>query len=212
MKEYGAFDLSFPTSKTRRGRVQEGGDVSPTIMAHNQGIGVLEPRIAAMRGRNPENPSDRTKGAPTEQRLEIGEDGTSNTLTSVQKDNLIVEPRCIVAGTLEIDGWQDFIRRVHDPDGISPTIPFCGGGGQEPKIVETTYRIRKLTERECWRLMGVKDEDYEKVAAGQSKSSMYHLAGDSIVTAVLMALFGELLGIEWQSKVKDLADEITKGE
>ena len=47
--------------------------------------------IGASRGRNPANSSDRTTGAPTEQRLEINENGTSNTLTSVQKDNYVVE-------------------------------------------------------------------------------------------------------------------------
>lgn len=56
------------------------------------------------------------------------------------------------------------------------------------------FRIRKLTPRECWRLMGVKDEDYEKVAKNQSNSSLYHLAGDSIVTNVLMAIFSQMKG------------------
>lgn len=50
----------------------------------------IEYAIGASRGRNPENPSDRTTGAPTEQRLEINRDGTTNTLTSVQKDNYVV--------------------------------------------------------------------------------------------------------------------------
>ena len=50
-------------------------------------------------------------------------------------------------------------------------------------------KIRKLTPRECFRLMGVKDEDYDKVAKNQSDSSLYHLAGDSIVVNVLMAIF-----------------------
>ena len=53
-------------------------------------------------------------------------------------------------------------------------------------------RVRKLTQREYFRLMGVKDEDYERVAINQSKSSLYHLAGDSIVVNVLMAIFKEL--------------------
>lgn len=44
----------------------------------------------AMRGRNPDNPSDRTTGAPTEQRLEPNLSGKTNCLTSVQKDNLVV--------------------------------------------------------------------------------------------------------------------------
>jgi DNA (cytosine-5)-methyltransferase 1 len=54
-------------------------------------------------------------------------------------------------------------------------------------------RIRKLTPLECFRLMGVKDEDYYKIAKNQSNSSLYHLAGDSIVVNVLMAIFKELI-------------------
>lgn len=54
-------------------------------------------------------------------------------------------------------------------------------------------RIRKLTPKECFRLMGVKDEDYDKIAKNQSDSSLYHLAGDSIVVNVLMAIFKQLL-------------------
>lgn len=57
----------------------------------------------------------------------------------------------------------------------------------------TDYRIRKLTPKECFRLQGVKDEDYEKVAKNQSNSSLYHLAGDSIVVNVLMAIFGKMI-------------------
>ena len=44
-----------------------------------------------MRGRNPDNPSDRTAGAPTKQRLEPNRSGKTNTLTSVQKDNLVMQ-------------------------------------------------------------------------------------------------------------------------
>lgn len=54
-------------------------------------------------------------------------------------------------------------------------------------------RIRKLTPKECFRLMGVKDEDFEKVAKNQSNASLYHLAGDSIVVNVLMAIFKEMI-------------------
>ena len=60
-------------------------------------------------------------------------------------------------------------------------------------IVNSNLRIRKLTPLECFRLMGVKDEDYYKVAKNQSNSSLYHLAGDSIVVNVLMAIFKELI-------------------
>ena len=47
--------------------------------------------IAASRGRNPTNPSDRSPGIPTEQSLEINKEGISNTLTTVLKDNLVIE-------------------------------------------------------------------------------------------------------------------------
>lgn len=54
-------------------------------------------------------------------------------------------------------------------------------------------RIRRLTPLECFRLMGVKDDDYYKIAKNQSKTSLYHLAGDSIVVDVLMAIFKEMM-------------------
>lgn len=41
----------------------------------------------------------------------------------------------------------------------------------------------------------------------QSKSSLYHLAGDSIVSTVLMALFGQMLDIDWEQKVKEVIGE-----
>lgn len=60
-------------------------------------------------------------------------------------------------------------------------------------ICYSNLRIRKLTPLECFRLMGVKDEDYYKIAKNQSNSSLYHLAGDSIVVGVLMSIFKELI-------------------
>lgn len=62
--------------------------------------------------------------------------------------------------------------------------------------ISNGLRIRKLSPRECWRLMGVKDEDFDKVSKNQSDASLFHLAGDSIVVNVLMAIFKELILIE----------------
>ena len=59
--------------------------------------------------------------------------------------------------------------------------------------VVNNLRIRKLTPRECFRLMGVRDEDIDNVMKNQSDSTLYHLAGDSIVVNVLMAIFKEML-------------------
>lgn len=54
-------------------------------------------------------------------------------------------------------------------------------------------RIRKLTPKECWRLMGFNDEDFEKAAKVNSKTQLYKQAGNSIVINVLMAIFNNLL-------------------
>lgn len=54
-------------------------------------------------------------------------------------------------------------------------------------------RIRRLTPKECFRLMAVKDEDFERIAKNQSNASLYHLAGDSIVVEVLKAIFKQIL-------------------
>ena len=61
------------------------------------------------------------------------------------------------------------------------------------KVAMNNLTIRRLTPKECFRLMGVKDEDFEKCAKNQSDSSLYHLAGDSIVVNVLMAIFKEMI-------------------
>lgn len=54
-------------------------------------------------------------------------------------------------------------------------------------------RIRKLTPKECGRLMGVKDEDIDKIMKNQSNASAYHLFGDSIVVNVLYYIFKQML-------------------
>lgn len=59
---------------------------------------VIERIICASRGRNPTNPSDRTVGAPTEQRLELNSQGICNTLTSVAEDNYVLEIRTVDDG------------------------------------------------------------------------------------------------------------------
>lgn len=76
----------------------------------------------------------------------------------------------------------------------------------------TPYRIRKLTERECGRLMGVKDDDIAKIGKNLSRSAMMHCFGDSIVTSCLMAIFGQLFNVRYEDKIKKLAEELTNAE
>lgn len=225
------------TLTTNKGEGLKIKDVSNTIRCgggsldgkHTWDI-VVEPLCAASRGRNPDNSSDRTAGSPTEQRLEINYSGCTNTLTSVQKDNYIVEPfiaddtqgfdgvryydnysptlrsqrsglkilepKVIQIGNIVSTGnWDNPQRgRIYSYEGCPPALNCVGGGGLEPKILEENiknYRIRKLTPRECFRLMGVKDEQFDRLS-GISDSQLYKLAGNSIVVNVLETIFRNL--------------------
>lgn len=84
--------------------------------------------------------------------------------------------------------------RIYDPDGLAPTLNTCSGGGLEPKFIDRScvdVRIRKLTPRECFRLMGFADDDFDKIK-GISNSQLYKMAGNSIVVNVLTEIFKEL--------------------
>lgn len=63
-------------------------------------------------------------------------------------------------------------------------------------------RIRRLTPKECFRLMGLKDCDIELIMQYQTQATAYHLAGDSIVVTCLMAIFSQFYGIDWKDKFK----------
>ena len=298
-------------------RVYEPDGISPTVhcqqggntelkIAENfvLGGGKEDPVIVAMRGRNPDNPSDRTKGAPLEQRLEANEQGICNSLTTVQKDNLVMEkkrgskeyvarrykefieekgyiPEMFVAYNkqevadiaptitgqcscpsgssavlkLETDdvkvlapnNWEhkagdgtatrerietdivpalqanagqtqqsylkikvatkqgyemaeqgDYVnitfpssktKRGRVGRGIAQTLT-CGDGNA---IVTENVRIRKLTPRECLRLMGWNDEQIDKIAAANvSATQQYRQAGNGIVVQVLEFIFKAL--------------------
>lgn len=90
--------------------------------------------------------------------------------------------------------WQQKGRlesdcRAYKEEYVAPTTTTT----PKSKILQNNLRIRRLTPRECFRLMGVRDNDFDKVSKNQSDSSLYHLAGDSIVVNVLMAIFNEML-------------------
>lgn len=71
------------------------------------------------------------------------------------------------------------------------TIDCTGGEGHG--VVMPGLRIRKLTPKECWRLMGFDDESFEKAQLHNSNTQLYKQAGNSIVVNVLMAIFEKLL-------------------
>ena len=84
-----SINLSQPNSETRRGRVGK-GKAQTLDTSCNQAV--LEPIIGAIRGRNPENPNDNSKGIEYKQRFEYNKKGTSNALTSDVTMNMVVEP------------------------------------------------------------------------------------------------------------------------
>ena len=329
---------------SQSGMVYDTNGLSPTICAgcHGYAIGNIlvndEPFIVASRGRNPDNPSDRTTGSPTEQRLEANMNGTTNTITTVAKDNYVMEPQVLraertdygkkirkqyeagevyekisnmremmprtdgisntittiqkdnyvmepiiyddynsripqdqnaittlttncgasavrngvkiiepvvceqrtdeglrffkdnVVGTLRtIDACGDkrvidpddinpvrigniygeqfgtgYAGNVWDQDSVSPTIMTAQGGNRQPLVVDNVkWRIRKLTPKECWRLMGFSDKDCDHASKYVSDSALYKQAGNSIVTSCLVAIFYSLLLKDSSTKWSD---------
>lgn len=225
--------------------------------------------IVASRGRYDENGN-------VEQYIEPNNKGLCNALTTVQKDNLVFEPKLIQVG--QIYGTErepnPQAGRVYDANGLSPTMDTCSGGNRMPKVVvqeidvvnpmpdgtcrtikhqyantsiantvrigsmgatmiseklpgdieqneknqvynikdmhvnlsgrdgnernypvnlkDGSYRIRKLTPRECFRLMGFDDSDFDKVEGNLSNSQLYKMAGNSIVVNVLEEIYKQL--------------------
>mgnify|MGYP000298571637 CR=1 FL=1 len=189
------------TGKYQSNTVYDENALCPNITTVEGGgtqqIKVCESQIVAMRGRNPDNPSDRTVGSPTEQRLEVNMQGTSNCLTSVQKDNLLLEKPLLLGGIGKENEFGSQYRqgnRVYSSDACAMALNSqpVGNAGGNSYLYIVGYRIRKLTPRECGRLMGVSDEDISKMAAVNSNTQLYKQFGNSIVVDVMCAMFKNL--------------------
>lgn len=194
-------------------------EYSPALRANRQGFKT----IVAMRGRPVCNPNLQIAGLPTKQRLEINKEGISNTLTTVQKDNLVLEniiyddynnnipdeqsrigtiaPTC---GNSALRNGKKIIERVEQissdnsqcgtvvsDEGLFPTLSAGCHGYANPHIY-TQYRVRKLTPKECGRLMGVDDAVIDSMGKVLSNSKLYQCFGNAIVVDVLCAIFSQL--------------------
>lgn len=230
--------------------------VSPTLTEAMGKGGGQTPIIVALRGRNPDSPSDRTPGIPLQQRIEVNEKGLCNALTTVQKDNLVMDadyvsrkygefidengyiPEMFVAynkqevhdvaptltGQCSCPSGSSAVLKLEKPikvkvatkqgyeeatagDYVNITFPSsktkrgrvgkgvaqtltCGDGNA---VITENVRIRKLTPRECLRLMGWTDEQIDKIEnAKVSSTQQYRQAGNGIVAQVLEAIFKAL--------------------
>ena len=130
----------------------------------------------AFRGRNKENPSDRTAGIETEQRLEINETGKSNCISTVGKDSL-----CIEIGIADVKGF-DQQKRVYSVNGCGPSVT---AKGHMPKISQDNITWRKLTPIECERLQTVPDNYTSCV----SNTRRYHALGNGWTVDVIAHIF-----------------------
>ena len=122
-------------------RVNSEDGIGATIECRNRAKYMTEVKSGAIRGRY-------DQCGKIHQELELRDSNLINTITTVQKDNI---------------------------------------------LVEKNYKIRKLTPRECFRLMGFSDEDFYKAkTTGCSDSQLYKQAGNSIVVDVLYYIFKNL--------------------
>lgn len=144
----GVADLSYPTSETRRGRVEKNGQVCPTLTTDSQ-------------------------------------------ICRIEKNNAC-------------SWWEE--QNIYNEEDILRSLKAGGGSGNIPKVIETRYRIRKLTPRECWRLMDFSDEDYDKAEKVNSQTQLYKEAGNSIVRAVLVAIMSQL-NIDGVKSWNNMSDE-----
>ena len=123
-----------------------------------------------------------------EQNGRVRTDGTVGALTTdgstPKHNNRVIESKCPAEQGKNIQIAQgDLKNGIVDIDGKAYLI-------DKGKL----YRVRKLTPRECWRLMDFTDEDFDRAqAAGVSNSQLYRQSGNSIVVSVLEAIFGQML-------------------
>lgn len=104
------------------------------------------------------------------------------------------KPICLNSkgGRNGIEGLQPSLKdRVYDNTGIATCV--ATSNFFMPNYTTNDLKIRKLTPKECWRLMGFEDEDFEKAAKVNSNTQLYKQAGNSIVVNVLVEIFRELL-------------------
>ena len=173
VEEYGAVNISQPSSRTRRGRVQGNkGDIIGTLLTGEENA-VLEPKAEEVR-----------RMAEEVRRQPCG--------VSVDKDNNLRPYRQ--------DKAKKAVSQNYRPSSPNP----WGQPSRPPDLTTSPYRIRRLVPRECFRLMDVSDEDYNKIKNhikgyrknGKpmyiSESQQYKLAGNSIVVACMEHIFEQL--------------------
>lgn len=175
-------------------RIYSTDGLSPTLNTMQGGH--REPKIAEQGGQLKTSCSDVGVVVNDKKRM-FDADNTFGTLGTNCGNSTSSGGGCVVINPLKgatDKSWQ-FEQQVYDSEGITRTVKAGGGSGNIPKVCETEYngcRIRKLTPRECGRLMGVSDEDITKMLEVNSNSQCYKQFGNSIVVDVLYYIFKQM--------------------
>lgn len=157
-------------SNPQAGRIYDSYGLSPTLDSCSGGNRQPKIMIGASRGRYCESPQILTK-----KRTEYGK--------SIRKE--------YEAGKIKVP--RNLIQKLEPrTDGLSNTLTTVLKDNYCISQEDVNFRIRKLTPKECWRLMGFSDEDFEKAEKVNSNTQLYKQAGNSIVVNVLEAIFRNL--------------------
>jgi DNA (cytosine-5)-methyltransferase 1 len=176
----------------KRGVVQKG--MIQTIKANNSDIGVV---VAGQM-----QPKDRfynRNGKQREEQFETRSDQLANAVLTIDRKNMVLE----INNPVLVDVvFKNRDARVYEE--CSPTINTYQGGNRQPIVADQQelyqptkqLRIRKLTPREAWRLMGIDDEDFDKASKVCSNSQLYKQAGNAIVVDVFEAILREMIDLD----------------
>lgn len=200
------FDMSYPESTTRRGRVQEGGQVSPTLMAggeapcYFEGVSV-HPNSHALEFKGQE--SIKQDAAPSLRATDYKDphcvwekvaDELKQMATEARKEP--IEVTINEHGSLrphKLDKAKTGISEFQVENEEDTASTLISARPNKTYGYTTSYRIRKLTPRECFRLMGVTEADIDKIQqSGVSQSQQYKMAGNSIVVDCLYHMFRKM--------------------
>lgn len=151
---------------------------------------IILPAVGAIRGRPVE-------GGGYKQKLHVKNEQIVNTITTVQKDNVILVPQATKAGYAAAEvGDGIYTNRMKYKRGVvqKSMIPTLKTSVSDIGVVvedkDELINIRRLTPRECWRLMGWTNDRIDVAFKdGVSETQLYKQAGNSIVVSVLEALF-----------------------
>lgn len=164
-------------------RVKSNQDKASTFTAGCNSAGNhsdMDVLCIAQRGRNPENPKSRKAGLPTVQMIEPRFDGKSNTLTTVEKDNMVLS--CDYRSD---EGYRvDYSEKSGTLTARARTDESCS------QFAIVNFYIRKFTPTECFRLQTVPERFFKiLINSDISESQLYKMIGNGWTIEIIMEFF-----------------------